>query len=209
MELSINRFLRICFNDIYQRLYTKTSVYFRIVLIWLCITGFYALPLAGSWGKYDLTRLNRCDWMPNKENYLNPKEIGFCVFVFLPLLTMIICYTAIFIKIRHMKKKIEGIFSKKNERNIEVLKMMFILFTCYIIATIPFIIVNLIDPLRLQHRIHIIPSILFFSQAAINPFVYAFNNKVYKPAFMKLYQDICGQQNPPRRPVISGSSNQQ
>ena len=87
--------------------------------------------------------------------------------------------------------------------------MMFILFTCYISATIPFSIVNLIDPLRLQHRIHIIPTIMFFSQAVINPFVYAFNNKVYKPAFRKLYQDICGQQNPPRRPVISGSSNQQ
>ena len=95
------------------------------------------------------------------------------------------------------------------KKNVEVLKMTFILFSCYISTTIPFIIVSLIDPLRLQHRIHIIPSIMMFSQAVINPFVYAFDNKVYKPAFMKLYQDICGQENPPRRPVISGSSNQQ
>ena len=116
MELSINRFLMICFNDIYQRLYTEASVYFRIVLIWLCTTGVYALPLAGLWGKYDLTGLNRCDWLPNKESYLNPKKIGGCVFIFLPLLIMIICYTAIFFRIRHMKKEMEGIFSKENEK---------------------------------------------------------------------------------------------
>ena len=54
------------------------------------------------------------------------------------------------------------------------------------------IIVNLIDPKRLKHRIHIIPTILVSAQAIINPFVYAFNNKVYKPAIIKLYHDICG-----------------
>ena len=209
MELSINRFVMICYNNIYQRIYSKTIVHFRIVLIWLCTTGYIALPLAGLWGKYDLTESKRCDWLPNKDSYLNPKKIGAAIFIFLPLLIMIICYTAIFIKVRHMKKKIEGIFSKKNEKNVEVLKMMFILFTCYISATIPWIIVNLIDPLRLKHRIHIIPTIILNTQAMINPFVYGFNNKVYKPAYIKLYQDICGQQNPPRRPVISGSSNQQ
>ena len=203
MELSINRFVMICFNDIYQRIYTETSVYFRIISIWLCTTGYSALPLAGLWGKYDLTESKRCDWLPNKGSYPNPKKIGAVMTVFLPLIIMIICYTAIFIKVRHMKKKIEGIFSKKNEKNVEVLKMTFILFFCYISATIPWIIVNLIDPLRLKHRIHIIPIIILNTQAMINPFVYGFNNKVYKPAYKKLYQDICGWQNPPRRPVIS------
>merc|ERR1712218_304011 len=75
MALSINRFVIICYNDIYQKIYTKTSVHFRIVLIWFCTIGFVALPLTGLWGKYDLTVSKRCDMLPNNDSYLNPKKI--------------------------------------------------------------------------------------------------------------------------------------
>ena len=34
-------------------------------------------------------------------------------------------------------------------------------------------------------------QVIFTGQAIINPFVYAFKNKTYKPAFVKLYQQIC------------------
>ena len=119
--------------------------------------------------------------------------------VFLPLVTMIICYIAIFIKIRLVKNELQSYFSKYNEKDIQVLKIFSILFASYLIATMPFLIMEILYtmhvtiPKNLKHTIYTIQMILFSTQPVLNTFVYAFHNKVYKPAYIKLYRDIRSQ----------------
>ena len=89
-----------------------------------------------------------------------------------------------------MKKELQELNMKGNRDDREVLKMMFTLFICYLVCMIPIAIIQIIDPLKQKIRWHIIPGVIFTGQAIINPFVYAFKNSTYKPAFIKLYQKI-------------------
>ena len=114
--------------------------------------------------------------------------------VFLPLVTMIFCYIAIFIKIRLVKNELQSHYSKFNEKDIQVLKIFSILFASYLIATMPYILMEILYTTRnLKLTIYTIQMILFSIQPVVNTFVYAFHNKVYKPAYIKLYQDIRSQ----------------
>ena len=114
--------------------------------------------------------------------------------VFLPLVTMIFCYIAIFIKIRLVKNELQSHFSKYNEKDIQVMKIFSILFASYLIATMPYILMEILYTTRnLKLTIYTIQMILFSTQPVLNTFVYAFHNKVYKPAYIKLYRDIRSQ----------------
>ena len=90
-----------------------------------------------------------------------------------------------------MKKDLNKLSLRGKREDREVLKMTFILFISYIICTIPIATVNIIDPSKKKIRLQSIMQVIFTGQAIINPFVYAFKNKTYKPAFVKLYQQIC------------------
>ena len=189
MAISINKYIMVLHNNIYQKFYTTFNVLLMIVLIWASTFVFLALPLTGVWGKIDLTGSKQCDMLSYKEGGLNPKVVYTCVYIFLSLSIMTFCYTAIFIKMRRLKKEMQEYFSSHDVKDIQVLKMMFILFTCYIISTIPFIIINVVNPSN-SPQMHIIPTLLLAAQSVINPFLYAIRNDVYKPAYIKLYQDI-------------------
>ena len=191
MAISINKYVMICHKTIYHRIYTTQNVALMIIFTWLFTFGLFALPLVRIWGKIDLAASNiRCDILPENYDKVNAKKFFFIFFFLLPLFIMTICYIAIFIKIRRMKKEIQEYFSNHKDTDWELLKMMTILFVCYILGALPILITNLIDPLMLHNRIHIIPRMLIAVQAIINPFIYAFNNKVYQPAYQKLFQDI-------------------
>ena len=90
-----------------------------------------------------------------------------------------------------MKKDLNKLSLRGKREDREVLKMTFILFISYIVCTIPIATVNIIDPSKKKIRLQSIMQVIFTGQAIINPFVYAFKNKTYKPAFVKLYQQIC------------------
>ena len=94
-------------------------------------------------------------------------------------------------KIRRVKKDLNQLNINGNREDKEVLKMMFTLFTCFFICLIPFSVIKTIDPSVQKRRFHIIPNLIFTCQAIVNPFVYAFKNSTYKPAFVDLYQSFC------------------
>ena len=191
MAIAINRYVMICHKSIYQYVYTPLSVSLMITFIWLFTFGLLALPLFGLWGKIGLiTSGLRCDILPISDDYLDPKKFFYSLFFLLPLIIMTTCYVGIFIKVRRMKKQLLAYISSHKEEDWQVLKMMSIIFICYIFGALPIFITNLIDPLRLQVGLHVVPRMLISVQALINPFIYAFNNKVYQKAFRKLYRDV-------------------
>ena len=74
---------------------------------------------------------------------------------------------------------------------MKLLKTVFIVFIVFIIGFLPIIIIKVFVDTSMQHPdLHIFPMILFYALSVINPFIYAFNNKTYKDAFIKLYQYI-------------------
>ena len=188
-SIAINRYVIVCHNAIYETFYSNYKVFLKIALIWFIGFGAHFLPLFEIWGKFGLieTKL-RCDIITKDGK--SPKIFFALLFSVLPMVIMIFCYTMIFFKIRHMKKELQELNMKGNRDDREVLKMMFTLFICYLVCMIPIAIIQIIDPLKQKIRWHIIPGVIFTGQAITNPFVYAFKNSTYKPAFIKLYQQI-------------------
>ena len=189
MAIAINRYVIVCHNAIYEKVYSNYKIVLKIVLIWFIGFGVLTLPLFELWGKFGLTEItHQCDFVTKDGK--SPKTFIILFFTVLPMVIMIFCYTMIFLKIRHMKMQLNELHMKGNTEDMDILKMMFTLFICYIVSIIPVTIITAIDPLNLKTRLQTICGIIYTSQGIINPFIYAFKNSTYKPAFIKLCRKI-------------------
>ena len=62
MAISINRYILICQEEIYEQIYSPRNVSIMISGIWLFSFGFGLLPLFGIWGQ--IGKLNLfCEWI--------------------------------------------------------------------------------------------------------------------------------------------------
>ena len=106
---------------------------------------------------------------------------------------MVICYVAIYFKVRKVRKELENCFgnieSIYKEEDLQLLKMIGIIFSAFLFCITPLFIMNLFitDSVFLI----VILNGLFVTNFVINPFIYGFKNKLYRPAFINLYQKMC------------------
>ena len=171
----------------YDSVYSNYKVILKIALIWFIGFGVLILPASGVWGEFRLDETKHgCEWVGDSS-----KMFFTVLFTLLPMVIMIYCYSMIFLKIRRVKKDLNQLNINGNREDREVLKMMFTLFICFLVCMIPISVIKIIDPLVLKRRLHIIPNLIFTCQAIVNPFVYAFKNSTYKPAFVDLYSKNC------------------
>ena len=196
LAITINRYIIICHNDIYNKVYSNFNVAIMIFIIWLVCFGVNILPVFGIYGQYGIdAEKDGCDFQPDKnsnEIYLIADIILFIYYI-LPCLAIIACYAAIFSKVRKTKKDFrrslgdEALNSK--ETDLQLLKMIVIIFAAFLVCFIPRFCIQFIEKPDNSVIIDIILS-LFRVNFIINPFIYGFKNKVYQPAFIKLYQRI-------------------
>merc|ERR1712141_210555 len=81
--------------------------------------------------------------------------------------------------------------------------MMCLIFAIFLFCFLPSVIVQIIDGRNANLTenenvmdypdLHIISSLLYWVIPVINPFIYAFKNRIYQPAFIKLYKMLIGQ----------------
>ena len=70
MAISINRYVMICHNYLYQRIYTNSNVFVMISIIWIFTAGPLLLPLTGIWGKFGKNEMGRCNMIELKAEHL-------------------------------------------------------------------------------------------------------------------------------------------
>ena len=62
MAITINRYIKICQQEIYEQIYSSRNVSFMINFIWLFCFGFGLLPLFGIWGQIGkINHFNKSD----------------------------------------------------------------------------------------------------------------------------------------------------
>merc|ERR1719414_2337987 len=76
--------------------------------------------------------------------------------------------------------------SQQRREDIRLTKMMLIIFVSFIVCFLPNMVVNVADEDVTYPYLHIIASILAWASAIINPFIYAFKNRQYQQAFVKI-----------------------
>ena len=85
--------------------------------------------------------------------------------------------------------------SDNNEEDMQLLKMMVKIFIIFLCGTLPLFIMSFVNTIG-RPLLLIIPSFMFYATSIINPFIYAFNNKLYQQEFSKYRQQIiCGSTN--------------
>ena len=77
--------------------------------------------------------------------------------------------------------------------DIRLTKMMLTIFLCFLVCFLPLMLVNVADDNVQFPFLHILASVLAWASAVVNPFIYAFKNRIYQPAFIKLYKMLIGQ----------------
>ena len=69
MAISINRYVMICYNHLYQRIFTTSNTVMMISIIWIFEAGMLLLPLTGIWGKFGKNEEGRCDMIELKATF--------------------------------------------------------------------------------------------------------------------------------------------
>ena len=128
------------------------------------------------------------------------------LYIVLPFICIIGCYTAIFLKVRKSKKVLLASFNKveqlrttsvsdrirksTEESNSQLFRMILVISACFIILIIPMMVVGMIE--RTISSFSELANVdkfvycLVNANFVMNPFVYFFMNKNYREAFMQL-----------------------
>ena len=180
LAITINRYIIICRNSIYNKVYSNLNVAIMIFIIWLVCFGVNILPVFGIYGQYGIdAEKNACKFQPDKnsnEIYLIADIILFIYYI-LPCLAIIACYAAIFFKVRKTRKDFQLSLgdeaSNNRETDLQLLKMIVIIFAAFLICVIPKFCTQFIEKPDNSAIVDIILS-LFRVNFIINPFIYGF-----------------------------------
>ena len=63
---------------------------------------------------------------------------------------------------------------------------MLTIFLCFLVCFLPLMLVNVADDNVQFPFLHILASVLAWASAVVNPFIYAFKNRQYQQAFIKV-----------------------
>ena len=237
MAISINRYIKICQEKVYDQIYSSRNVSIMIGLIWLFCFGFGLLPLFGIWGQFGkyiknnihdkliskLFRLNLtihigfdsrkyyCLLEPKNEK--SPRMFITILYMVIPIICIVGCYSAIFLKVREEQKSLQRkqnslrklqsqsgsdkmmkIITEQTDKIMisidEQFRMIFVITACFIFLIIPMIIVGfIIRTISSFSELANVDKVVYGLVSAnfvVNPFIYFFMNKNYREAFTKL-----------------------
>ena len=185
--ITINRYVIICHNRIYDKIYSTLNVTIMIIIMWLFSFGV----ALGAINNVNVGENEKC--LSGAHNNVMDLFVG--LYFILPIILMIVCYVAIFLKVKRTRKELGECLSNVNlsykEEDMQLLKMISIIFVTFFICLTPMAIVNFGFIGNISEKENAIIFMLFGLNFIINPFIYGFKNKVYRPAFISLYQKIC------------------
>jgi len=200
VAVTINRFVIIGCYKYYSKIYTVRNVYFMIAALWIFSFGMIFPPLVDLWGTLGLDEATFSCTI--KELNGNPKKFLFLVAFLLPSVVIVLCYSAIFYKIKTTRRKmdshscrtpisaskmqVEQKMKRQRREDIRLTKMMLTIFVLFIVCFLPLMLVNVLDDDMRQPAVHIIASVLAWMSAAVNPFIYSIQNQQYQKAFKTL-----------------------
>jgi len=230
VAITINRYILIACHANYSRIYSHLNIFLMIAFVWIFSFGMMVPPLAEFWGTLGLDEQTfSCTIL--KKNDHSPKKFLMIFGFLMPCIVIIACYSAIFFKVRQSRKNVQAhmnnaMTSRQNasdaknsalnaaqsaqrREDIRLTKMMLTIFLCFLVCFLPLMLVNVADDNVQFPFLHIVASVLAWASAVVNPFIYAFKNRQYQQAFIKIL--CCGREPntsgvPPRGANISKES---
>jgi len=220
VAITLNRYVLISCPGAYSKIYSRCNILLMVAGVWLFSFGLLVPPLLDVWGTLGLDPPTFSCTILKDDSGRSPKKFLFMFGFLLPCIAIIVCYSAIFYRVRQSRLNVQkhvGLpgsvrnnpskqISQRKE-DLRMTKMMLIIFVSFLICFLPLMLVNVIDDEVKVPTVHVVSSMLAWGSAVINPFIYAFKNRQYKQAFKKL---LCldSETSQPARPGGSQNSGQ-
>ena len=118
----------------------------------------------------------------------------FVIYIIVPFVILIYCYSAIFCYVRRSQKEFQDILRKdgvSKEKRLKMIKMTLIIILGFLITVVPFPIFNLFEKSVEYPNAFIFLNILWWASTVINPLIYCFMKTTYKNDFIHFCRTIC------------------
>jgi MFS family permease len=104
VSLTVNRWLFLCHDEIYDKIYNKFTSTFICIVTWLLGVGAELPNFLGIGGHYFDEKSHQCIW---NRRASRTYTIIICLgFITAPMILLLFCNTAIFIKIWKVRKNV-------------------------------------------------------------------------------------------------------
>jgi len=197
VAITVNRYVLITYHGSYHQIYSRVNILLMVTLVWAFSFGMILPPLIEVWGTLGLDSATfSCTIL--KKDGKSPKKFLFIFGFLLPCIAIILCYSAIFYRVRQSRLNVQKhsappsvpkesvVQSSQRKEDLRLTKMMLTIFISFLVCFLPLMLVNVVDDDVAFPAVHIIASVLAWMSATINPFIYAFKNRQYQQAFKKL-----------------------
>lgn len=184
--LSLNRYVYLCHNEIYDKMYGRITCIVICVMCWIAAFLCEFPNFIGWGGHYFDQEANQCIWdRTSSLSYTLFVAIGLIGF---PLLTMTICFILIFRRIWNTKKALYDIDEGKDGRMGKVMvesfraaKTIFVIFVVFVICWTPYAVVIAIDVENtLPMPVHLFLTLLAHLHSSCNFIIYFVGNKRFR-----------------------------
>jgi len=199
VAITINRYVLIAYYGYYSRIYSSRNILLMLAAVWIFSFGMIFPPLVDMWGTLGLDEATFSCTI-KRLNGKSPKKFLFLVAFLLPSISILVCYSAIFYKVKSSRHNVEShshctpcpvaktkaVIRAQRMEDLKLTKMMLTIFLLFLICFLPLMLVNVLDDFIRQPSVHIIASVLAWTSATINPILYSFLNQQYQKAFRTL-----------------------
>ena len=190
---AVNRFFRVAKPTLNKRFFTKRNSWLLIGSMWLSVIGFYAGILASN---STHIRYEPSYAVCAIAHTLLQTLVEF-VFVIIALITIVLCYTLVFVNIRkHQVSVVTSLLSGQRRNSnlsveeIKISKLLFMTVLAFAVCWVPSLVIITMD----RAATHTTPprartllcTFLNYLSAALNPIIYGVMNRSFRAEYKKI-----------------------
>lgn len=197
---AVNRYFRVVKTHIYQNFFTIMSSVKMILTVWALtlFDGLISTFVGPVIYKYNPRYFFCIGTFVSK---VHERAIGLSlhlIHVFIPLLTILFCYSNVFFAIRRHKTNVmpslhagNGQQLAVNAWEMRVTRLLFLVVVGFLLCWIPVIIIGLLahsSSLKLPDSAYELYTFFAFASAVINPIIYGVANRGFRREFIGIFR---------------------
>lgn len=191
--LSLSRYIFLCHNHLYDKLFSRVSCVIMCLGCWLMATVFEAPKFLG-WGGYRFDEKNhQCIW--DRTASLS-YALFVCISTLLQLIMIGVFYFLIFLQIWKSKRNVFKLDSDNPLRmrrawneTVRSSKVLFCVFLVFVVCWTPYCITVIIDVAdNFPTEVHLFVTLLAHLHSSINCIIYTTGNKKFRRGIVRLFR---------------------
>lgn len=197
--VSFNRYIHICHNEMYSKIFTRTSSLCMCVGLWV-VCFLAEMSCFVGWGdhSYDHKTLS-CVWD-------RTADFSYTIFfsvagVAFPILLISICYARIYLFVKASKQRVAAMQESRREQmkdfstavqrqeSMRLARTLFIIFAVFAACWTPYAIIVVADRYdTYPMEIHIFSILMAHTNSSLNSILYGLTNIQFRLAYLQIFR---------------------